>query len=81
MYWYTCKSLLNTLGRAVKQFAVCLTKQAKSAIKVKVQVMQNQTEKRLMNIQWDDLTVSNRVHPFILIMTYHVHQMHAVQEA
>ena len=30
MHWYTCKkSLLNTLGRAVEQLAVCLTKQAK----------------------------------------------------
>ena len=29
MHWYTCKSLLNTLGRAVEQFAVCLAKQVK----------------------------------------------------
>ena len=29
MHWYTCKSLLNTLGRAVEQLAVCLAKQAK----------------------------------------------------
>ena len=29
MHWYTCKSLLNTLGRAVEQLAGCLAKQAK----------------------------------------------------
>ena len=29
MHWYTCKSLLNTLGRAVEQLARCLAKQAK----------------------------------------------------
>ena len=37
MHWYTCKSLLNTLGRAVEQLAGCLAKQAKSAVEVKVQ--------------------------------------------
>ena len=30
MHGYTCKSLLNTLGRAVEQLAGCLAKQAKS---------------------------------------------------
>ena len=29
MHWYTCKYLLNTLGRAVEQFVVYLDKQAK----------------------------------------------------
>ena len=29
MHWYTCKSLLNTLGRAVEQLAGCLAKQTK----------------------------------------------------
>ena len=29
MRGYTCKSLLNTLGRAAEQLAVCLAKQAK----------------------------------------------------
>ena len=29
MHWHTCKSLLNTLGRAIEQFPVCLDKQAK----------------------------------------------------
>ena len=29
MHWHTCKSLLNTLGRAVEQLAGCLAKQAK----------------------------------------------------
>ena len=29
VHWYTCKSLLNTLGRVVEQLAVCLAKQAK----------------------------------------------------
>ena len=29
MHWYTCKSLLTTLGRAVEQLARYLTKQAK----------------------------------------------------
>ena len=28
MHWHTCKSLLNTLGRAVEQLAGCLAKQA-----------------------------------------------------
>jgi len=36
MHWYTCKSLLNTLGRAVKWLAKCLTS-ANLAVKVKVQ--------------------------------------------
>ena len=30
MHLYTCKSLLNTLGRAVEQLAGCLAKQSKS---------------------------------------------------
>ena len=30
MHGHTCKSLLNTLGRAVEQLAGCLAKQAKS---------------------------------------------------
>ena len=34
---YTCKSLLNTLGRAVEQLAGCLAEQSKSAVEVKVQ--------------------------------------------
>ena len=29
MHWYTCKSLLNTLARAVEQSDVFLAKQAK----------------------------------------------------
>ena len=29
MTWHTCKSLLNTSGRAVEQLAGCLAKQAK----------------------------------------------------
>ena len=29
MDWYTCKSLLNTLGRAVEELTGCLAKQAK----------------------------------------------------
>jgi len=29
MHWHTCKSQLNTLGRAVEQLAGCLAKQAK----------------------------------------------------
>ena len=28
-HWYTCKSLLNTLGRAVEQLTVCPAKQTK----------------------------------------------------
>ena len=28
MHWYTCQSLLNTLGSAVEHLAVCLSKQA-----------------------------------------------------
>ena len=31
MHWHTCKSLLNTLGRAVEQLAVCIAKQAVEA--------------------------------------------------
>ena len=30
MHLYTCKSLLNTLGRAVEQLAGCLAKQSES---------------------------------------------------
>ena len=37
MHWYISKSLLNTIGRAVKQLAECLDKQSKSAVEVKVQ--------------------------------------------
>ena len=38
MNWYTCKSLLNTLGRALEQLVGCLAKQRqKSAVEVKVQ--------------------------------------------
>ena len=37
MHWYTCKSLLNTLARAVEQLAGCLAQQAKLAVEVKVQ--------------------------------------------
>ena len=29
MHWYTCKCLLNTLGRAVEQLAGCLAKEPK----------------------------------------------------
>ena len=37
MHWYTCKSLLNTLERAVEQLAGCLAKILKqnSAVEVK----------------------------------------------
>ena len=38
MHYHTCKSLLNTLGRAVEQLTGCLAKQQKSAVKVKVQL-------------------------------------------
>ena len=38
MHLYTCKSLLNTSGRAVEQLDGCLVKQSnKSAVGVKVQ--------------------------------------------
>ena len=37
MHWYTCKCLLNTLGRAVEQLAGCLPRKQKSVVKVKVQ--------------------------------------------
>ena len=38
MHWYICKSLLNTVGRAVEQLAGFLAKQKqKSAVEVKVQ--------------------------------------------
>ena len=37
MHWYTCKCLLNTLGRAVEQLAGCLAKETKVRIEVKVQ--------------------------------------------
>ena len=41
MQWYTCKSLLNTLGRAVEQLAGALplssTQASKSALEVEVQ--------------------------------------------
>jgi len=44
MHWYTYKSLQNTLGRAVEQFAGCLAKQAK-AVEVKVQQTGNASTK------------------------------------
>ena len=40
MHLYTCKSLLNTLGRAVEELAGCLAKQSKvkvSSLEVKLQ--------------------------------------------
>ena len=37
MHLYTCKCLLNTLGRAVQQLTECLVKETKSALEVKVQ--------------------------------------------
>ena len=37
MHWYTCKYLLNTLGRAVEQLAGCLASKQKSVIEVKIQ--------------------------------------------
>ena len=37
MHLYTCKCLLNTLGRAVQQLTECLAKETKSALEVKVQ--------------------------------------------
>ena len=44
MHCYTCNSLLNTLGRAVEQLAVCLVKQAKvSSQGQSTTVMQRET--------------------------------------
>ena len=40
-HWYTCKSLLNALGRAVEQLTVCLCQASKSTVEVKVQVIQS----------------------------------------
>ena len=34
MHWYTCKSILNTLGRAAWQLAGYLAKQHKSAVEI-----------------------------------------------
>ena len=53
MHLYTCKSLLNTLGRAVEQLAGCLAKQSKSQqLRSKYNSMQWQREglKCIMNI-------------------------------
>ena len=53
MHLYTCKSLLNTLGRAVEQLAGYLAKQNKSQqLMVKYNSMQCQREglKCIMNI-------------------------------
>ena len=36
MHCHTGKSLLNTLGRAVEQLAVCFDKQSKLAVEVEV---------------------------------------------
>ena len=61
---YTCKSLLNTLGRAVEQLAGCLAKQImqikRQQLRSKYNSMQCQREglKCIMNI--NDVTVSNR---------------------
>ena len=50
MHLYTCKSLLNTLGRAVEQLAGCLAKQSKSQqLRSKYNSMQCQRE-CIMNI-------------------------------
>ena len=50
MHRHTCKSLLNTLGRAVEQLAGCLAKQARSH-------MSQQSRSKYM-------TVSKRVFPY-----------------
>ena len=52
MHWYTCKSLLNTLGRAAEQFPVCLGKQAKVSSRGQSTSRQSQHEalKYLVNI-------------------------------
>ena len=43
MHWYTCKSLLNTLGRAIEQLAGYLPKQSKSQqLRSKYNSMQRQ---------------------------------------
>ena len=45
MHWYTCKSLLNTLGRAIEQLAGCLAKTRKSQqSRSKYNSMQRQRE-------------------------------------
>ena len=45
MHWYTCKSLLNTLGRAIEQLAGYLPKQSKSQqLRSKYNSMQCQRE-------------------------------------
>ena len=41
-HWYTCKSLLNTLGRAVEQLAVCLAEVSSQG--QSTTVMQSQRE-------------------------------------
>ena len=44
MHWYTCKCLLNTLGRAVEQLAGCLAKETNvSSQGQSTMVMQSQT--------------------------------------
>ena len=54
MHLYTCKYLLNTLGRAVQQLAGCLAKQSikSQQLKSKYNSMQCQREglKCIMNI-------------------------------
>ena len=57
MHWYTCKCLLNTLGRAVEQLAGCLAKETKvSSRGQSTTVMQRKLKAYpLMNIK-DDVT-------------------------
>ena len=57
IHWHTCKSLLNTLGRAVEQLAVCLAKQAKvSSRGQSTTVVQSQHKAlKCLNIRMDHL--------------------------
>ena len=46
MHWYTCKSLLSTVGRAVEQLAGYFAKQAKSAVEVSTKICNSRAQGR-----------------------------------
>ena len=58
MHWYTCKSLMNTLGRAVEQWAECFAKQVSSRGQ-STTVGRARSVKMSYEYLMNDVTVSN----------------------
>ena len=62
MHWDTCKSLLNTLKRAVEQFAGCLVpSKEKSAVEVRVYNSHPKPVQRVKVYYEDNATVSKQI--------------------